>query len=434
MSATLIDFDPRDPFKLPEDVTWPIERVGNVERHGARLRVALIAEGHPRKFKQFPLDRAADAEIFVAAFREEAGQRVRSVAEAVTEYVGELRTVGNVPRNEPGRRRRARKPVKSWKHRRSMLEGILQLVDPELRAKNRGRRRPVELPFRDRAMKDLTEREAQRLYDARVKAGLAADSHQSELTYARSFGDWCVWKGYMKANPFANVMPQGQLSAGKDQLRKDEIQKFLDVAAEDPHPLAGFAASVCLLLELRSTELLGRCVRDLDSNGTELVLPHNKVKSKHSVRCLEIPVQLQPKFRALAEAAFKGLLVPGESGPGARLVPMHSNTLLKHVKRLCRKAGVPEVVVHGLRGTGITKKVAEGASVESVSAEAGHGTLQVTRDYYLTPGVEQSANARRKADHFLGNATPTPPATDSLSLGTKPRPEFPVVRRLSLVP
>ncbi len=419
-------YDPSSPHKIR--VPWRIKRVGGVEIHGRWARVRLFGERGETGHQYYPRERAAEAQAFVDTFRGIQAQRVRSVAEVVTEYAEHLRTIGG----SKG------KPLKSWQHKRGILEAILGLVDPAARKANRGKRRPQEYTYQDRPLSELTVREAQRLYLARTKL-VSPDSHHQELIYAQKFSDFCVERGYLAVNPFADVRPMGEKSVGKEQLTIDESEKFISVALADGH-LASFAAASALMMGVRSSELLLRSVRDLDANGTILRIPlgARKVKSKHSARAVYIPAQLQATFKTLADAASKGLMDPKQTGPTARLFgTLHVNTLLKRVKKLCATAGVPVVCTHGLRGSYTSNEVESGVPVKVVSQKVGHGSLGVTRTNYLRPGAEQTQRARMWESRMTGDSgdnTPEPTAKEQVQLGTKEEPVSPARPQLALVP
>lgn len=311
----------------------------------------------------------------------------------MTEYLEHLARFG-------GAKRRPLKPG-TLKVVRSKLEGLLQLVDPALRAANRGKRRPTDLPMTDRPLGALTPQHAQRLYSARVNGKksngepLSADTHQSELIYGHAFGEWCVESGYLRENPFSRVLPEGELSKGKEQLRIDEARAFARAAYADRHPTGGVAAVAVLTLGLRANELLDRRVRDLDDGGRVLWVPYGK--TENAKRRLAVPPVLRTALLKLTEG----------QGPDAYIFgTMTDGTLLKHVNRLCVAAGVPTVVTHALRGTQISLTVEVDSVVKAASVNAGHGDTGVTRSHYMAAGVEQSARAKLMEEILLASRDP----------------------------
>jgi integrase len=364
-------------------------RCGGAERHGRRWRVAEIAGDGSRTHLYFEgPDGERLARLYVEQFRAET--KDRSLGTAVTEYLEHLARYG-------GAKRRPLKP-KSLTIVRSKLEGLLQLVDPELRKRNRGMRRPVDLPMTDRPLKALTPQLSQRLYNARVNGvksngePISADTHRSELIYGHAFGQWCTDRGYLRENPFAGVLPEGELSRGKPQLRIDEARRFIRAAYSDPHPLGGTAAAGVLTLGLRANELLERRVRDLDDGGKVLWIPFSKTEAGRRRLC--VPPVLRSVLLRLAE---------GQAADAYLFGSMTDGTLLKHVERLCEVAGVPRVCTHGLRGTQITLTVEIAGDVERASRAAGHADTGVTRSHYMAAGVEQSTRAKLMEEILLAD-------------------------------
>lgn len=397
-------------------------RCGGPEEHGKRYRVVRITTDGRRRHRYFEDKEGASAEvqarIYVLEFREQRGKRSVMLGVAVTEYLEHLRLHGSVTN---GKKRR---PVQAPTLRivRSKLEGILRLVDPDLRKANRGRRRPLDLPIIDREIGSLTPHVAAGLYKARVTA-VKPDTHQSELLNANAFGNWCVLRGYLKANPFANVLPEGDLSCGKETLTVDEAQKVFEIAIrQEIHPILDFAVASIMVFGTRVSEVLKRTVRDLDVGGTVLRL--TKTKSRAGERNMVIPEMLRPGFQRLAQAASNGMLVRGQSGPAAKLFgTTTSGTILKHVAKLCTMAGVPVVTTHGLRGSHLSNAHETGTPLKSVSAAAGHANTSVTINHYIRPGVMETVRARENAALLTGNSTSTVPSkvqvevvTDSESL------------------
>jgi integrase len=361
-------------------------RCGSAERHGRRWRVVEIAADGSRSHSYFEgPDAERDARLYVEAFRSQT--KDRGLGATVTEYIDHLARYGGAKR----------RPLKanSLKIVRSKLEGILQLVDPTARTANRGARRPAPLPMTDRLLKALTPELAQRLYSARVRGvssggkPISADTHRSELIYAHAFGGWCEELGYLKANPFARVMPEGELSKGKPQLVIDEARAFLRAAYADQHPLHGIAAAGVLTLGCRSNELLERRVRDLDDGGRVLWIQFGKTEA--SKRRLAVPPVLRAALLKLAEGQVPDSYLFGS---------LTSGTLLKYVRNLSRAVGT-ETCTHGLRGTQLSLTVAVAQDVERASRAAGHADTGVTRAHYLASGVEASARAKLMEEILL---------------------------------
>ena len=84
---------------------------------------------------------------------------------------------------------------------------------------------------------------------------------------------------------------------------------------------------------------------------------------------------------------------------------------VNHIKRLCRLAGVPEVVPHSLRGLHATLALEGGATADAVAKALGHSSFAITEQHYASPS--SIANNRTSRVTAALNAEP-PTATDTL--------------------
>ncbi len=285
------------------------------------------------------------------AYNQAAGQR--SLGEAVTEYLEE---------------HKAERGVVTMRYR---LTAMLRLREG------------------DRPLNSINAPLARELYAQRVKEA-SVDTHQGELRYVRRFIDWCIARGWIRVNPFADVKPVGEKRTRADeQLRVSEAQRVLNVALEESS-LESLTVLMALLMGLRAHEVVERVVRDIDADGTILWVP--KSKTKAGVRQLEIPEVLRGQLLALC--AGKGPNDPVFIRDGKRTVATR-HWLLYHVVRLAKVAGVPRVTPHGLRRTWMTLGVLRGSMVESVARRGGHADHGVTaRRHYLAPGAEETSISR----------------------------------------
>lgn len=132
------------------------------------------------------------------------------------------------------------------------------------------------------------------------------------------------------------------------------------------------AALMSLLMGMRVSEIADRIVRNLDDAGRLLWI--TDAKTQAGVRRLQVPETLQPLLRRVAAG----------KQPGDRLFgPTASRyTVLRHVQRICRVAGVPVVPPHGLRGTHASLAMTAGATGDLVAAALGHESFTTTERHY----------------------------------------------------
>jgi integrase len=263
---------------------------------------------------------------------------------------------------------------------------------PRSRGTTIGRLRAM-FPADDLLLADLSAKTCVRLYDelrareTRTGRAVAADTQRNTLNESRTFVRWAAERGWVHGDPMSKVKGIGRRRRGKPQLRIDEARKLLGAAVADAGAgeLGGVAATVALLMGLRSTEIVSLQARDIDDGG-QLVWVGESVpgKTESARRRLEAPEPLPALLSAARAAAGNGPVFPGRD----------RHWVLREVRRLCRAAGVPEVSAHGLRGTHASIAQDQGAT------GLGHASEAVTAAHYTRPDAAQRGQARRAASRL----------------------------------
>jgi integrase len=263
----------------------------------------------------------------------------------------------------------------------------------------------------EKSLGELTPQLAAKLYlDETKRQGrrgvVRPATHHKTLGFAKELFGWAVERGYLRDNPFAKVKRLGRASTGKLQLREDEARRLNAVLLKaGEHDDAALALLVQLVMALRSGEVLGLRVRDLDADATVLVI--EGTKTRNARRRLEI--KSDPLRQLLSRRCARrapGDLIFG-NGRGAS---HHTNYLHKALEKYCQQAGVPVVCPHSLRGLHSSIAVTRGASSQLVAEALGHGTDAITRKHYISPEALDSARMNRIAEALNGK-----PATPDLS-------------------
>lgn len=231
---------------------------------------------------------------------------------------------------------------------------------------------------RDRALSAVTPRVAATMYAARV-AAVRPDTHRGELAAARAMFAWCVKRGWLRSNPFAEVEPEGRKARRTAHLRIDEARQLRDACLEDAGP-AGTAVALALLLGLRAGEIVGLRARDIDDDARVIWIA--EAKTNAGQRHLEVPDELRDRLRALRAGRASDDLV----------FQATRHWLNHHVARLCGVAGVPVVSPHALRRTW-SALAAETAPIAAVSRALGHASSTVTRRHYQPGNAEERRSA-----------------------------------------
>lgn len=234
---------------------------------------------------------------------------------------------------------------------------------------------------------------------------LAVATQRMLLRYVRGFFAWCVHRGELRQNPFAQVAPIGVARSGKPQLRVDEarlLYAHLQQQAQQGDDTA-LGLLLMLLLGLRSAEVQGLHVRDVDAQGSRLCVAMSDYpgKTAHAPRVL--PVDLPTLRTELCQRR-------GDRAPSAVLLGaphgVSSKRLRGHLERACLVLALPRICPHSLRGLHATLAIQQGATAPQVAAALGHGSPAISQRHYIAPGSEQVAHASRMAQ-LLAPAVPS---------------------------
>lgn len=248
----------------------------------------------------------------------------------------------------------------------------------------------------------ITPHRAQQQYD-RLQVSMSVASHRAYLSRAKSWARWAVSKGWMRTSPLESIRGVGKRRRGKPQLSWDEGNRLGAVCLAEGTE-AGAAVLMCLLMAMRVSEVLSRVVRDIDRGGTHMLVDDNadvafNLKTESSRRPVLIPTPLRPLVAKLAagKAAVDPLF------PGTLCGRRRRQWLNVQVVRLCRKACVPVVCPHSLRGWMASNAVVAGELPEVVARGIGHASAKMTLDHYIAPGVAEAAQLARGQAAFVAN-------------------------------
>lgn len=235
---------------------------------------------------------------------------------------------------------------------------------------------------------ELTPARAEVLYQQAIQratektgAPMTAATHRFYLSVSRSFYGWAKERNYIHANPFAGVVPVGQVRVGKPQLKLDEAQRFLDSSLryfdESRHPLA-LGACIALVMGTRTSEVLGRRVQDVEEDARFLYVGSSN--PARPPRRLEVPTVLRSRLRELTLDKAPEVLLFGCARNGK---PWSRQSLHAMVRRLCSLAGVPAVCTHSLRGLCATLGTQARVDTHAVAARLGHASPEQSAELLL---------------------------------------------------
>ncbi|MBL9044502.1 MAG: tyrosine-type recombinase/integrase [Myxococcales bacterium] len=260
----------------------------------------------------------------------------------------------------------------------------------------------------DRKLSQLTENDAKKLYEHQMERvskhtarKYSVATNHLYLWVAIQLWKWAMEQGYCQTNPWRKVTRIGKQSKGKPQLRIDEARKLEALALKRAQggDTAALGTLLMIYLGLRQGEVAARVARDIDDDGRVLWVPFGKTKNAR--RRLKIPEQIRPLVQRLAQSKRPDelLFYPASHSK------YHQGYYGVRVKRLCRLAGVPEVVPHSLRGLHATLALEGGATADAVAKALGHSSFAMTEAHYASPSSVSNARSSRVAE-TLGQHPP----------------------------
>jgi integrase len=335
-------------------------------------RVIEVAESGKRSSTVFETE--ARAQRYIELMQADLSTEAHTTETALTAYVDHLTKRGTKEQS------------------RDVTEWAIKLLFPD----------PILLSM-------LSTKRCQKLYDElvgrpseRTGKPMAVDTHRAARDRASCFLSWCVGRGWLSVNPLKGVRGIGRKRPRGKSLGKsgNEIRSVkqarawyyaaLEMAqAGDVGAIGGLMA---LLLGLRASEIVLRRVGDLDEDeaaGDLLWIPCSKTAAGR--RTLEVPEVLRPYLVACAanKAADRYLF---EWKPGK---PHTNQWPIAQVRRICDKAGVPQVTAHAMRGLLATITAERGLAGHLIAATLGHEDSRISMTAYARPGAESAGDRRR---------------------------------------
>lgn len=216
----------------------------------------------------------------------------------------------------------------------------------------------------------------------------------------------------LDANPAANVSISKEKTT-MDFYNKDEIVKLFN-ALEDSFPKYKFFIKLAVLSGMRSAEMRGLTIENVDFENNQIHVKHNlnykkekgfylgPTKNKKE-RTLDMPAKFMEEFKVYVEGIKKNKDYFGDKWrglPGLELVfcndngyPNEESVYAKGFKVIQRRHGLRNIRVHDLRHTHASFLLSEGENMKVIQERLGHSSITLTMDTYshLTEKDKQSA-------------------------------------------
>lgn len=216
----------------------------------------------------------------------------------------------------------------------------------------------------------------------------------------------------LDANPAANVSFSKEKTT-MDFYNREEITKLFN-ALEDSFPKYKFFIKLAVLSGMRSAEMRGLTIENVDFENNQIHVKHNlnykkergfylgPTKNKKE-RTLDMPEKFMEEFKIYVEEIKKNKEFFGDKWrglPGLDLVfcnddgyPNEESVYAKGFKVIQKRHGLRNIRVHDLRHTHASFLLSEGENMKVIQERLGHSSITLTMDTYshLTEKDKQSA-------------------------------------------
>lgn len=332
--------------------------------HGTRFRI-LIRLGNEQRVQSFSSEIEAQAEV--RRLRTEAQKQASiTVQKAIAAYAALLR-------------------------RNGLKEGS---VDTAVFRLNR-----LFKPVLSAPLATVTPAQAREMYQS--LSGLSVDTRLNMLASAKKFCRVARENRWTDTLLLQDVKPEGRRKCGKKKLTLDESRKYLATclmqatSTDSRVRQAAIAACMPLVFGMRSGEVLGLVVKDIDDGGQ--ILRITSAKTRAGIRSLQIPEWFQPHLASLTK----------DQPSDARLFPREKTWLHRHCVNMCKLAGVSRVVPHGLRGVHADLSILAAATPLQVSEALGHTNTGITFRHYADKNLADQQQHQQAVLSLV--PTPNPP-------------------------
>lgn len=198
-----------------------------------------------------------------------------------------------------------------------------------------------------------------------------------------------VDEGYIERDPTRKVIIKGKTPRDKKAkfINQFELHKLLSSLKLTTQISWDWLILLVAKTGIRFSEALGLTPKDFDLNRQMLSINKTwdyksgggfvSTKNKSSIRKIQLDWQLVIQFSSLIKD------LPEDKPIFAFKEKMYNSTANSILARHCRKAGIPEITIHGLRHTHASLLLFAGVSIASVAKRLGHASMTTTQKTYL---------------------------------------------------
>lgn len=199
----------------------------------------------------------------------------------------------------------------------------------------------------------------------------------SIINYANS-------KGYLKANPLADIKNMGVKDKRVEFWTIDEYEKFAYQAMVDPEFY--YCYEVLYWCGLREGEMLALTRNDIDFDARTIRV--NKTLSQHHGKDIVSTPKTESSVRKVSIPDFlcdelkEYLALLYNNDPDERIFKCTKSTLTKHFRNYTELAGLKPITIHGLRHSHVSLLISKRYDIFEVSKRIGHKSVKTTQDTY----------------------------------------------------
>ena len=204
-------------------------------------------------------------------------------------------------------------------------------------------------------------------------------------------------EGFIEKDPTRKVVIKGKKARPKKKkfLSQFELQLLLRSLELDEDRITWeWCINLIAKTGLRFSEALGLTPKDFDFN--KLTIKVNKTwnykegggfdltKNKTSNREITVDLKTMAQFKHLMKDLPEDEpIFVTDTTTRSKYKKVYNSTLNNVLDKYCKKAGVTEITVHGLRHTHASLLLLQGVSIPSVSKRLGHANVSTTQEVYL---------------------------------------------------
>jgi integrase len=196
----------------------------------------------------------------------------------------------------------------------------------------------------------------------RLKDKVSPKTVNYEICIVKAFYNWMIEVADLPLhNPASRVKRLREPAAKRKSLSLQDLRKVLEAAKDEDEQLM---VLLSLTTGLRGNEMSQLCVEHFDTERKVLKLPAEFTKTQKE-RTLPLRFDVEKLLRGKHGSLF---------GVGTR-------GLQARWRKLCRRAGVEGVGLHGMRHTFATFMLRGGLDIRTVQELLGHSDISTTAGY-----------------------------------------------------